>query len=152
MQKKYMFSCLKFNFLPKFCVKILFCTHYFSPLNTSMRKGKDPDPYLWLMDPDGPKTCGSGSPTLAVTCRQYLMQLHEVESKCRTGNYYFILCCGSWPTSAWINIRFWSAGSGALSGMRIRIQECKSREEVLDVNFCWGIKASPVAWTSFKKS
>ncbi len=26
-----------------------------------MRKGKDPDPYLWLMDPDpgGPKTCGS---------------------------------------------------------------------------------------------
>ncbi len=26
----------------------------------------DPDPYLWLMDPDpgGPKTCGSVSPTL----------------------------------------------------------------------------------------
>ncbi len=42
--------------------------HYFSPLNTFMRKGKDPDPdpYIWLMDPDprGPKTCGSGSPTL----------------------------------------------------------------------------------------
>ncbi len=39
--------------------------HYFSPLNTFMRKGKDPepDPYLWPMDPDpgGPKTCGSGS-------------------------------------------------------------------------------------------
>ncbi len=39
-----------------------------------MRKGKDPepDPYLWLMDPDpvGPKTCGScvsGSPTLLAT-------------------------------------------------------------------------------------
>jgi hypothetical protein len=33
-----------------------------------MRKGKDPepDPYLWLMDPDpgGLKTCRSGSPTL----------------------------------------------------------------------------------------
>jgi hypothetical protein len=34
----------KFNFLLKFCVKILFCRHYFSPLNTFMRKGKDPDP------------------------------------------------------------------------------------------------------------
>jgi hypothetical protein len=31
-----------------------------------MRKGKDPDPYLCLMDtdPGGPKTCGSGSITL----------------------------------------------------------------------------------------
>jgi hypothetical protein len=54
---------------------MLFCRHYFSPLNTFMRKGKDPDPQLLLMDPDpgGPKTCGScgygfgsgsGSPTL----------------------------------------------------------------------------------------
>ncbi len=55
----------KFNFLLKFCVKILFCMYYFSPLNTFMRKEKDPepDPHLWLMDPDldpgGPKTCGS---------------------------------------------------------------------------------------------
>ncbi len=54
----------KFNFLLNVCVKILFCRHYFNPLNTSMRKGKDP--HLWirrirLMDPDlgGPKTCGS---------------------------------------------------------------------------------------------
>jgi hypothetical protein len=31
----------------KFYVKILFCRHYFSPLNTFMRKGKDPEP-----DPD----------------------------------------------------------------------------------------------------
>ncbi len=63
----------KFNFLLKFCLKMLFCRHCFSSLNTFMRKGKDPkpdpDPYLWLMDtdPDGPKTCGScgsGSPTL----------------------------------------------------------------------------------------
>jgi hypothetical protein len=41
-----------------FCGKILFFKHYFSPLNTFMRKGKDPelDPNLSLMDPDGPKT------------------------------------------------------------------------------------------------
>jgi hypothetical protein len=47
---------------------MLFCRQYFSPLNTFMRKGKDPDPTLSLMDPDpgGPKTCRSesGSPTL----------------------------------------------------------------------------------------
>ncbi len=58
------FSLKKFNFLLKFRVKILFCKHYF-------RKGKDPepDPYLWLMDPDpgGPTTCGSGSPTLVTS-------------------------------------------------------------------------------------
>jgi hypothetical protein len=45
----------KSYFLLKFCVKILFCRHYFSLLNTFMRKGKDPVP-----DPDpvtgGPKT------------------------------------------------------------------------------------------------
>jgi hypothetical protein len=50
----------KLNFLLKLCVKILFCRHYFNPLNTFMRKGKDPG---------DPKTCGScgsgsGSPTL----------------------------------------------------------------------------------------
>jgi hypothetical protein len=74
MQKKYLFSYFflitcpqahhlqfkKFNFLLKFCNKILVCKHYFS---TFMRKGRDPDPYLCLMDPDpnagGPKTCGS---------------------------------------------------------------------------------------------
>ncbi len=58
-------SVLKFNFFLTFCVKILFCKHfYFSPFNTFMRKGKDPDPeldpYLWLMDPEGPKICRSG--------------------------------------------------------------------------------------------
>jgi hypothetical protein len=34
----------KFNFLLEFCVKILFRRHYFSQLNTFMRKGKDPEP------------------------------------------------------------------------------------------------------------
>ncbi len=51
----------------------LFCNQYFSPLNTFMRMGKDPepnpvpdphpDPYLWLTDPNAdlgcPKTYGS---------------------------------------------------------------------------------------------
>ncbi len=37
----------KFKFFAEIlCKKILFCRHYFSPFNTSMRKGKDPDPYL----------------------------------------------------------------------------------------------------------
>ena len=51
---------LKNKFFAKFCVKILFCRHYFSPLNTFMRKGKgpNPEPYLLLMDPD------PGGPTL----------------------------------------------------------------------------------------
>jgi hypothetical protein len=45
----------KCNFLLKFCVKMLFCRHYFSPLNIFMRKGTDlepelePDTHLWLM-------------------------------------------------------------------------------------------------------
>ncbi len=40
-----------FNFLLKFSVEILFCRHFFSPLNnTFMRKGKDPDP---VSDPQG---------------------------------------------------------------------------------------------------
>jgi hypothetical protein len=38
----------KFYFFLKFCVKILFCKHYFSPLNTFMRKVKDPDPDPYL--------------------------------------------------------------------------------------------------------
>ena len=53
---------LKFNFSYKFCVKILFSKHFFSPLNTFMRKGKDPDRYLWLTDPD-PGGVPPGSPT-----------------------------------------------------------------------------------------
>ncbi len=50
----------KFNFLLTCSLKMLFCRHYFSPLNTFMRKGKDPepDPCIWIMDPEGPKTCG----------------------------------------------------------------------------------------------
>ncbi len=46
-----------------------FCKHYCRPLNIFMRKGKDPDPYLWLMDPDpgGSEKCGSGWPVLEKT-------------------------------------------------------------------------------------
>ncbi len=46
---------IKIKFLvKKFCIKILFCNHYLSPINTFMRKGEDPDPdpYWWLKDPD----------------------------------------------------------------------------------------------------
>ncbi len=67
LSSAYYLLSLKFSFLLKFCVKILFSKHYFSPLNIIMRKRKDPDPdpYLWLKDLDlgGPKTC-SGSPKL----------------------------------------------------------------------------------------
>jgi hypothetical protein len=84
-----------FNFLLKFCVKILFCKHYFSPLNTFMRKGKDPDmdpdPYLWLMDPDpgALKTCeswGSGYPTLlgrftVFWCRRIFTGVNKIQVK-----------------------------------------------------------------------
>jgi hypothetical protein len=38
----------KLNFWLKFGVKMLFCRHYFSPLNTFMRNGKDPDPDYWI--------------------------------------------------------------------------------------------------------
>jgi hypothetical protein len=48
---------IKIRFLArKLCVKILFCNNYFRPLNTFMRKGKnpelEPDPYLRQTDPD----------------------------------------------------------------------------------------------------
>ncbi len=55
-----LYSVLKILFFAKICVKILLCRHYFSLLNTFMRKGKDPkpylDPYLWLYG------SGSGRP------------------------------------------------------------------------------------------
>ncbi len=53
---------LKIIFFLKFCITILFCKHYFSLLNTFMRKCKDP--YLWQMDPGPgsiPLISGSGS-------------------------------------------------------------------------------------------
>ncbi len=60
-QQTHYLQSLIYCFKDKFWVKILFCKHYFSPLNTFMKKGMDPDPYLWLTDPNpgGPKTCGS---------------------------------------------------------------------------------------------
>ncbi len=64
---------LKIDFFAKILCKILIFKHYFSLLNTLMRKGKDPNPdpvpYRWLMDPDpwGPKTCGCGSGSGSLT-------------------------------------------------------------------------------------
>jgi hypothetical protein len=81
------FSLKTFNFFIKFGVKILFCRHHFSQLNTFMRKGKvsDPntDPYLSLMDPDpgGPETCGpcgSGSPMLILMVHAPTMFICEL--------------------------------------------------------------------------
>ncbi len=52
---------IDFNFLLKFCVKTLFCSHYFSPLYAFMRKGKDPEPdpdphlRLWIRIREAPK-------------------------------------------------------------------------------------------------
>ncbi len=72
------YSVLKLIFLQKFCVKILFCKHYLSPLNTFVKKGKDPepdpDPYLWIMDldPGVLTTSGSGSPTLTQPVRFFI--------------------------------------------------------------------------------
>ncbi len=69
-RRRIIFS-LQIKFFAKiFCIKILFCKHYFSLFNTFMNKGKDPDPerdpdpYLWLMNPDpgGPKTSGFADP------------------------------------------------------------------------------------------
>ncbi len=75
----------------KLCVKILFCTHYFSPLNTFMRKGKESDPYLWLTDPEGPKTCGScGSGTLTLFKRLTCLSVGS--------------CRSSWP----MDVALWS--------------------------------------------
>jgi hypothetical protein len=56
------------NFFSSYFFLIIALRHIiFSLLNTFMRKGKDPDPYLWPMDPypEGPKTCGS--PTFTKT-------------------------------------------------------------------------------------
>ncbi len=65
-KKSHFFIFFSYNLkLPAvFNLKFLFYKHYFSTLNTFMRKGKDQDPYLWLQDPGGLKTCGYGSPTL----------------------------------------------------------------------------------------
>ncbi len=69
-------SVLKIIFLPKNLAKILFCKHFFSPLNTFIRKWKnpDPDPYHWLInsDPRCPKICGSGSLVYESTAHIYL--------------------------------------------------------------------------------
>jgi hypothetical protein len=77
MQKKLLFHIFFLQLANRYIIfslkNLIFCKNfifrpYFCLLNTSMRKGKDPepDPYLMDSDPDpgGPKTCGSKSPTL----------------------------------------------------------------------------------------
>ncbi len=76
------FSLKNLIFSQNFVLKSLFCKHYFSRLNTFMKKGKDlePDAYIWPMDPDpdpgGSKTWRIGSPTLIkrITLDQWVMQ------------------------------------------------------------------------------
>jgi hypothetical protein len=89
--KKYFFNIItspqahhlqskKLNFLLKFCVKMFFCRHYFSPLNTFMRTRKDPDPdlYIWLGS-------GSGFPTMFKSVKSWLL-------------------CRKWWPSAWTQL------------------------------------------------
>ncbi len=95
----------KLNFLLKFCVKILLCGHFFSPLNTFMRKFKDPepDPHLWLMDtdPGGPKTggSGSGSPTLLFAALTFSFVLQDLRRPARVVTILPFVWRG-WPIQA----------------------------------------------------
>ncbi len=59
----------------KFCVKILFCKHYFRPLNTFMRKEKEMDP-----EKRGPKTCGWIHPYP----QHCMIEINEIKSLCQS--------------------------------------------------------------------
>ncbi len=86
-----------------------FCKHYFSPPNTFMRKGNNPNSYLWLMvlDSGGSKTCwsasGSGSPTLVVWFNKKLCNFQAGPGLGRYGAGYWWRCAGEsagqlhWP-------------------------------------------------------
>ncbi len=54
--------------------------------------GKDPDPYIWLMDPDpdpgGPKTCGSPILGQTVHVAQVCSLSNSVNSMCYCSFYY----------------------------------------------------------------
>ncbi len=93
-------SVLSFS---KICVRILFWKHYFSPLNTFMRKGKDSDlnQDLWLMDldPGDPKTCGSGSPTLG---KSFLSPILKVGWQAERVLVFFLA-----PTKPLQSYRYW---------------------------------------------
>jgi hypothetical protein len=64
--------------LLKFCVKILFFKLYFSPLNTFIRKGKDPDP-------GGPKD-PDPDPQHWMKYKSYFGKLVQHEQKGETGD------------------------------------------------------------------
>jgi hypothetical protein len=100
----------KIKFLKHFCIKVLFCNHYFSPLNTFMRKGKDPDPDPYWgqtgtdADPEGPKHWSSLP----------ILWVRSVGGKDQATQ-----CCDQDPGSG----AFWTPGSGMgeklRSGMNI---------------------------------
>ncbi len=84
-------------FKDKFCVKILLCKQYFSPLNTFMRNGKDldpdpkPDPDLWLRDPDlgGPKKLSPTLVTVPVHYHRYTITRISVQALYKTSKWNF---------------------------------------------------------------
>jgi hypothetical protein len=98
-KKNYLFFLINCPQLPhlqsKKCLLIFVLKFYFAgirPLNTILRKGKDPDPDL-DMNPDlgGPKTCGScrsgsgigsGSPTLRMTPPQSPLNDEKCQEDC----------------------------------------------------------------------
>jgi hypothetical protein len=77
-----LFSVAKITFFCfKISVKILFCKHYFSPLNTFMRKGKDPDPK------NMPCRSGSGSGSVSPT-----LFLQHYTGIIRTSFNHYVRC------------------------------------------------------------
>ncbi len=123
----------KFNFLLTFCVKILFCRHYFRPPNNFMRKGNDlepdPDLYLWLIDPNlgGPKTCrsrGSGSESKSPTLSATIWYCMDLDSRILTSDYGF----GFWSRSGY--------GSGSRSYLTHYFSGIQYDKKVFFF-FCW---------------
>jgi hypothetical protein len=87
--------------------KFNFCEHYFSPLYTSMRKGKDPDLYLGLMDPDsgGPENMRIRIPntafhTVIVTTISSAMAKHQDPHAAIIYCTVVVLCSGAKVTLA----------------------------------------------------
>ncbi len=119
---------------------MLFCRHYFSPLTTFKRKGKDPDPHLLLMEPDpdpgGPKTCGScgsgsWSPTLTV---RYLFIFLKQEAETTLPGVVMLSATGGrhwWLYNLWVETaraasRAWRWWVGRLLAPILRLPALRS--------------------------